>query len=212
MSLFPILPSAAISSVSLFAFSTSSSESITLPANILDGDLVILYDLAENIVGAPSTVVPAGFTSLVNTTVLSRAIVSYKIAVSTDSSSSKTGMNGSGTNSKLAIILRFNERVLGVTAGGTAGEQAGSDPSAQVVPSGSAVSPLLVVAAYGIGGGATVSPRTMTPAKDGEQNYAGSKDLWLAWKLLFASPVDVTVDMDDEGVDNTLQSGYLSLI
>ncbi|HWE21758.1 MAG TPA: hypothetical protein VG758_32045 [Hyphomicrobiaceae bacterium] len=50
----------------------------------------------------------------------------------------------------------------------------------------------------------------MTPAKDGEINVVlGALNAYLAYKIYNSSPVNVTVDMDDEGT-NELYSCYVS--
>ena len=49
----------------------------------------------------------------------------------------------------------------------------------------------------------------MSPAKDGE--VANGTTPYLAYKVYNSSPANVSVDMDDEGDGNTLQSCYIEV-
>ena len=88
-----------------------------------------------------------------------------------------------------------------------AGETTDGNPSAQVVGASSGTPPLIVIGAYGTTG--TVDPRTFSTTKDGEIT-ADSFNAYLAYKIYNSSPQDSSIDMDDEGDANILQSCYLA--
>jgi hypothetical protein len=60
-------------------------------------------------------------------------------------------------------------------------------------------------------GASAVSPRTMNPAKDGEEGVQDDDGAFLAWKIYESSPANVQIDMDDEGTLNTLAGAYIRL-
>jgi hypothetical protein len=63
-----------------------------------------------------------------------------------------------------------------------------------------------VLAAYQAS--AAVDPRNFFPAKDGEITFNGQQ--YLAYKIYNRFPENVTVDTDDNGDRNSLQSFYLA--
>lgn len=195
---------------------SGGGETITVPAGVKKGDVLVLLDMAFNAGGGgtPATAVPSGFSAIVNDSgATNRVITSRKLAVGTEASTVLTGMNGALVDHKILLVFRGNVAVksLSVNSIATSGVDP-NNPSAQVVASGTGTRPLIVIAAYT--GSAAVDPRGMTPAKDGEvSSDASVNNCWLAWKFYNAdqSPADVTVDMDDEGTANCLQSFYIEL-
>jgi hypothetical protein len=194
------------------ASATSSASTINNPASGAAGDILVLLDLAGNTGGStPSQVIPSGFTLIGTQTgstggglVGLRATASYKLSVGSETS--LTGQNGSFSNSKVLVRFRGSQVVsslslLGVAnPGGTSG-----NPAAQNITASSGTPPLIVLGFYGTMG--TVDPRTMSPAKDGEVD--NSSGLYIAYKIYNASPVNVSVDMDDEGDANFLMGCYI---
>lgn len=204
-----------------FIASTTSTASatITAPATINAGDLLILADSARNGVGAPTTVVPAGFTSIINTlldTVVSgqvRNIASYKIADGTEDGATITGMNGTITDTKIMLQFRRDPVTSVASVEDVTGEGTTGNPASQTVNALGQVPPLIVFAVYKATS-SSVDPRTFSPAKDAEVNAndaGGPDDLWFAYLIYNSSPADVTVDMDDEGIGNLLQSFLIEL-
>ncbi len=199
-------------SLSQVASATSALETITVPAGVIAGDLLVLLDRAEDdATTVPTTVVPTGFTSIINTAhaQYTRSIMSYKIAVGTEASSSITGMNGTAYESKAMYVFRGNNPITSVTAASAAGQFTESNPTAQVVTASAGAVPLVVLAGYSVFAANAVDPRTFSTTKDGE--ISNGTDLYLAYKIYNSSPADTTVDMDDEGFENCLQSCYLQV-
>lgn len=196
--------------VTEFASATSSDATITAPANINAGDIIVLEDRATNISTIPTSVVPTGFTSISNlgwtaASVGIRSVLSYKVADGTEGGSTITGMSGNANTQKMLYVFRPNRAPSSVSVGSMHEEYTESAPADQVVTTGSSDVPAIVLAAYGSSG--TISPRGFTPAKDGEINSGTSA--YLAYKIYNGSPADVTISMEDEGSRNSVQSCYL---
>lgn len=198
-----------LTTLSFQADATSTSDTITGPASIAAGDLLVLWDGAHNLSGLPTSVVPTGFTSIVsfNDGSNDRAIASYKIADGSEASATITGMNGNISDDKMLYVFRGNQAISSVSALDIASESTAGNPTAQVVNASGGTPPLIVFGCYFVPG-AAVDPRTFNPAKDGE--ITSSTRAYLAYKIYNSSPADVTVDMDDELDTNMLASFYLS--
>ena len=201
-------------SIAVFDSATSTGETIDVPADVEAGDLIVLLDKAYEAFGsAPSTVIPSGFTSISNLTsgdpLFIRQILSYKLAVGTEGGTTLTGMTESfGATSKALYVFRRTAAASSLNLS-TPNEQitSGNPTSQNVAASGGSV-PLVVIGAYGTRT-ETLDPRTMSPAKDGEINP--DVTLYLAYKIYNSSPANVSVDMDDEGSVNILQSLYVEM-
>lgn len=187
--------------------SSSSSSTIVIPGNIQAGDIIVLTDKAAGTTGIPTTVVPTGFTSIINSSGgTARLISSYKIANGTESGTTITGMNGASSNRKALVVLRPDAPATSVTAFSTAGQVTDGNPTLQTVTAGSGTPALVVFGVYGTDSTA-IAPRTFSPAPDAEITPATNH--YLAYKIYNADPVNTSVDMDDEGLDNCLQSFYI---
>lgn len=207
---FGVIPK--LMALSVFDSATSTASTIVAPASIVPGDLIVLFDSAVS-TGTPSTVTPTGFTNIntvtVGTATIRKSICSYKIAVGDEGGATITGMNGNQQNGKMIYVFRGNVAITSVVVGDVGSQGTDGDPVAQTITSASGIPPLVVFGAYA--GGTAVSPRTFTvggsSAKDGE--ITSSTSAYLAYKIYDSAPSDVVVDMEDETVNNTLQSFYL---
>lgn len=188
------------------ATNTSTAENIVGPASIKSGDILVLLDRAINSSGIPTSVVPSGFSSIsdLSDTPTRRQILSRKLADGTEASSNLTGMNGTSTNNKVIYVFRGNVPVETINVASVNGESTDVNPTTQFVVPGSIV-PLLIIGAYGSTG--AIDPRTFSPAKDSELNQ--NTLLYLAYRIYNISPATTTIDMDDEGDGNILQSCYI---
>ena len=192
-----------------FQASATGTTSVTGPASIIAGDLLVLANNAVTGGGAPSATVPSGFTSIGTVADgASRSVISYKIADGSEASASIAGMSGASFNAHCLYVFRGDEAVNTVTPGSVAGQITTGNPTAQVVTSGSGSAPLVVIGVYG--SDVAVSPRSFSPAKSGEINV--STFYYLAYLIYNSSPANVTVDMDDESNSNVLQSCYLEVL
>jgi len=203
---------AALSSLSQAASATSTAATITGPAGILAGDLLVLWDTAESVGSVPTTVVPTGFAVISNLDNGSsnRTLLSAKIADGSEASAALTGMNGDSANRKSLYVFRGNTPITTYVANDVGEETTTGDPTAQTCNASGGTVPLVVIGAYRAL--AAIDPRTFTvggsPAKDGEINPATTS--YLAYKIYNTAPADVVIDMDDEGARQFLVSCYLA--
>lgn len=200
------------------ASATSTANTIVAPANIIAGDILVLLDRAISTITSPTAVVPTGFTSISNLTGSvpsafgsQRQIASFKLAVGTEGGGTITGMDGNVSDSKVLVVFRPSIPAILLTLLGVGGQSIATDPTAQVVPSSAGAPPLIVLGFYGVSAG-TIDPCIMTPDKDGE--VAQGTVNYIAWKIFNTSPLNVSVDMDDEDTDaggNILQSCFIQV-
>jgi hypothetical protein len=202
--------------VEFFDSATSKSATIQVPPGVRAGDIIVLADYAIEDGDEPDLVIPSGFTSWMDyggdTSASgweSRLLASYKIAAGTEGGTNLTGMAGD-EESKALVVFRPNFAVGAVTRTDSGGSNTNSNPAPVSILSGAGAPPLIVFGFYAVASG-SISPRTMTPAKDSEINAAGDPVLYMAWKIYNSSPANVQIDMDDEGNLNTLAGGFLEV-
>jgi hypothetical protein len=212
---------AAITSIVQQASATSENLStVTLPADINAGDLLIFLDLDVRAAPAPASTTPAGWEPLLTyggdvTTsgFQDRLDVSYRIADGTEGGTSLGGHSGGTGNDKLVVTFRPDTAITSVIGTDSGGENTSGNPAAVAVNAGSETAPLLALGFYATAS-AVINPRTFTvagsPAKDGEASNV-DQNLWLAWKIYISSPANVSVDMDDEGNLNIIAGGILEV-
>lgn len=199
---------AAVTSLALEDSALSTGATITGPASIQAGDLLILKDRPSQTGSVPSTAVPSGFSiiSNIDNGTTTRVILSYKIADGSEASATLTGMSSANTSRKELLVFRANSPITAVNVQSVNGEFTTGDPSPQTVTASGGELPLVVIGSYATAS-AIPDPRGMSPDKDGEINSGNQS--YTAWKIYNESPADVTVDMDDEGTTNILQSCYI---
>lgn len=204
---------AALTSITQVLSATSTSSTINFPGGIQSGDLIVLIDRGfQASTTPPADVTPTGFTRVGSSLTLASGLASvrqnawYKKADGTESGA-LTGLNADFANDKVMIVFRGNTPASTLTLGGSGAEITDGNPAAQNCPASGGLAPLVVLGAYGSSG--AVNPRTFSTTKDGEVN--SSTSLYLAWKIYNSSPANSSIDMDDEGNLNTLQSFYIQM-
>lgn len=203
-------PPAPLTTFSLADSSTSTSSSISVPAGVQAGDLILLADLCTGF-GTPAEVVPGGFTKISSLSDSNfRFTASYKIAEGTETT--LTGQTGSLVVKALAL-LRGDVPLASVTASTpqTRGPTP-NDPSPITVTASSGTAPLVVVGFYG-SSDQSVQPMTFTPANDGVVAgvSSGQNRVLVAWRFDLSAGQNTTIDMQDESEDNSLIGCYLEL-
>lgn len=186
--------------------STSSASTITVPNDVVAGDLLVLYDRAVNTSGTPTSVVPTGFSVILNNAheTVRRTTVSYKIADGTEAGASLTGMDGTSSDNKILLVFSTN----GATAAAAydiAFQATDGNPTAQVVNASGQTTPLVVLAFIRQ---VTVTNQSFSPTEDGTI-VSGQNTAY--YKIYNSSPADVTVDCGDGGNSNALMSFYIQL-
>jgi hypothetical protein len=200
-----------ITSITQQAFATSTGGNIVVPASVIAGDLLVLGQYALNL-ALPPAVNPPGFTTIssLDDGASERVMLSYKVAVGGEASSTLTGMNGLA-NYKTLYVFRGNLPFLAANVSGVVSVRTlNSNPPGQVIPASAGPAPLVVIGLYTAVVNAGVDPRIMSPAKDGEISAAAQH--WQAYKIYTSDPANVTIDMDHEGnAGHCLQGCYISV-
>lgn len=200
--------------VSFQSSATSTAETITLPSDIIAGDVLLLIQ-AANEAGVPTDVTPTGWTDVgaaVNVSLAgggadSRVSHKYKIAVGGDASASVTGMNGGTSNHKIVFVFRPTAPAIAIAPQDLAGEMTNGAPSAQTANASAGATPLIVIASFHERGGAQTGI-SFSPTEDGS---VANTNIDAFHKTYNSSPADVTVDLGDGGARNALCSFYLEI-
>ena len=209
-----------VTSVSFLASATdllNATGPLALPGSARQGDIVILVARDEyTSAPAPSAGVPSGYTLIGQFEVgWSRYVYSHKVLSSgeVEIPAYTNSPNPKAHTTRIALVFRPNAYPRTLTPAGFQSQATNDNPSAQIITSGSGTSPLIVVASWCNDNGLAVSPRSSTPAMDGEVNFPGYGGNWFyaGYKIYNSSPANVTVDMDDEGFENNLASFYIAI-
>lgn len=172
------------------------------------GDICLLAQMSRNSGGIPGLTLPTDFVGLQDQTG-SNTRISLSAKKLDGTEGSLTGMDGTSTDRKIAIVLRPNAAFTSFAWNSPNAEINTANPSAQTI----ALAGETALCAIAFGqmcetGGAAVSPRTTSPAMN---EITGSDTSHYAHWLLqtLGSYANITYDMDDEGT-NGIQSGYLT--
>jgi hypothetical protein len=205
-----------------FTFLTSVSSTgrtITMPSNIIDGDIAILHDQSTVfLTGNANQVIPAGFTKFAGTTTVdstgSRLDISYKRLVVSDAGRVLTGMSEFGQRKILAIFRpnspgqTGNFQILDIA---NEGPVAGT-PATQTINIVGATRPIIAFASYSSTG--AISTRTFTSTGANIVELNTNTEAYMKYAIF--NPTDtisanVTVSMSDGG-NNGLSSYYIRFI
>lgn len=200
-----------ITSITNPSYATSTASTITAPSDLQMGDLLIIFDCASTAGSPPSTVTPAGFTSIDSQSGTSMTDAwYYKIADGSEASQSFTGMNGGYSNRKLFVVFRANVPIIGVTVQSKVKQITASNPTSKTITSSGGTVPLLSLASWSNQIDSNhISTRTQSPTLTEVNNTTHQ---YIGWIPYYTSPADVTFDMDDEGADNALMGCYLEVV
>lgn len=208
--LMPVIFSG-IGTLSFFGSATSTAETVTAPANINAGDLLILSDYSYKDLGVPTEVIPTGFTKITGANNSGgddnlRVTISYKIADGTEGGTSITGMLGD-TDDKVLIVIRQNVAISSISTGDIDIEMTTGNPAQQVCAAGAGAAPLVVFATYAAFNSISGFSRNFSPSADAEIN--SSNFHYTKYKLYNSSPANITIDIADSGNETCLASFYL---
>lgn len=167
------------------------------------GDFGVLLDYAYG-ASTPSDVTPSGHTqaAMVTDGSASRATISYKIL--DGSEGSLTGLNGATAEDKIYLVFRPSTSISTVIYNSAGASIPDTNPALQTIdPTGETSAVILVgqMASNGV-----IDPRSVSPAMD--EVAGGATSHYAHYKIYNSSPASHTYDMNDEGVNNALMSGY----
>lgn len=193
-----------LTSIAFFNSATSvNTASVTCPSGVIAGDLIVYANRGRE---DESAVVPSGYTQILEMNFGDgHTIVSAKLASGSEGGNSITGMGGISQLNAVAVF-RPNIPATAFSASTPNKQSTSGNPSPQTVLSAAGTPPLIVFGVYS--GHDSVSPRSMTPAKDGE--ISPFNEFWLAWKIYNSNPANVVVDMNDE-TQSSLASFFVSV-
>lgn len=184
---------------------------LAVPSNTEPGDLLVMvYRAVNNSVDPPDFDI-SGWEKVgtfTNSDAAARHTYFWRIS---DGADADVALQSGHTSCRRGIVLfKGNRPIIGVNASALTSEASTGNPSSQVQSSGTGPAPMIVFGSWVQSqGDTTVSPRTMSPAKDQEIRMDSTTSWnWFGWRVinLGASLADTTVDMDDEGSDNMLAS------
>ena len=196
-----------------FVASTGSegSSNLTLSESLLAGDLGIWIDIDKR--GSLfSTVVPTGFTPFYDVTAVLGTeqfgvVLAYKILVTGDISSSKTGISGTGNTAKLCAIFRPSSSLSAVIPQNPINFQfTANNPPAQNILAAAQTPPLINFGVVYEDDGCNFT--TVSPSFDGVVSSGAVNRIRFGYKIYNTAPANQSVDSQDYG-DNFLASGYI---
>lgn len=190
------------------ASAVSAASTVALPGSAATGDVAYLVDAAES-ASDVSSVVPSGFTSIVNTVGGPddefRVVHSYRVLQSGDLGGTITGMNGTISNSKVLLIFRPSFTIGTITVSTYNAASTAGNPSPQTVTASGQTPPLIVVASAA---GRTGTPAFVTQAPAFSSTILQGRVI-VGHTIYNEAPANQSVDMADIGSVNILQSGYI---
>lgn len=204
----PIIDSYRFDGVITFTFvgsTTSTASTIDISGTGRQaGDFGVLLDYAYG-ASTPSDVTPSGHTqaAMVTDGSASRATISYKILAGSEGS--LTGLNGATAEDKIYLVFRPSRTITTPTYNAAGAAIPDTNPSLQTIDPTAEVAALLVGQ---MAANAAVSPRSTSPAMD--EVVGGATSHYGHYKIYNSAPASHTYDMDDEGVNNALMSGYFT--
>jgi len=207
----------------------SDQSSITVPANVQQGDLILFANMAIKTSVVASTV-PSGFTKIFPSTSIALGVnisgttyyfhvaMGYKIAAGTEGGTSLPSMSfTSNVNPGSALgvmVFRGNRKITGVTVQNYGLTQSSSSLISRTIASASGVRPLLAVANYmNLGASwSSNSQRDFSPTPDDETIY-GANNMATRWRFFGESnaPSDISCSMAAASQNRTCWSFYLEL-
>lgn len=209
-----------VSSLTFVGSTTSTGSTIDPHGDTVIGDLAVLVD--QKFVlngGAPAAVVPTGFAQISSLGLTfaagffddegNRVVISCRKLASTGTI---TGMSGGDRINKALLIFRPNAEIDAISFS-TPNEQATTgNPSPQSVLAVGQSPPILVIGSAANSGATGAPSLSLSPAVDGTINsVSGPTYLSVPYKIYNSSPADHSIDANDSGDSNLLQSFYIQV-
>jgi len=187
-----------------FVSYTAGTASVTISSSAQVGDIAVIFNVSYKLFSTPSTVVPSGFTTIRNDSDSThRWITSYKKLVAGDPGASKNGMN-EFSNGMSCIVFRPS-RSCSYSFVNTAFQTTNSNPTAHTVSVTSYSTPSIALG-WANSGDSSTTFSSGTFDNTYTQNYIAT-----GYKIYQNNGVraDNTIDMNDLGNDNTLETMLL---
>ena len=181
-------------------YAQSATASVTLPATIQTGDIIVLIDTARNsATGKPTKVVPSGFTEITTNegSAYHREVFSFKLAVASDAGKSVAGMSGTQAMRKLVAVFSASA--------------VSSSASASIDITSSTAAPIVIVAAFSANSSDTIARNKIKIYFDAEtsidriENFAANTgpSQYIAWVIANTGLQRlIRARADDSGLNN----------
>lgn len=194
----------ASSDLILFASSSSTGTTITVPTGIADGDLAVLVDRGYLITGTAAAVTPSGYTSRANVAATDgnqRVVVTTKILTTADDSATVTGMSSDDTR-KILLVFRLVGGITTITASAVTSTYAGSaDPAAASASYTGLSNSSITLGILAAGFTFTISTPSFSPTETGYE--VRGNNLRAYYLLTYTGdPGSVSVDQGNSGFRN----------
>jgi len=190
--------------LSTYSLTTSTAQTIVFPAGIQTGDIAVLMDCVGSADGSPTTVTPAGFTTVDSRSYASssiKVVISRRLCVSSDSGQTITGMTGVTHRGKILLIVRNANYTNSVTQSNVLYQVTDGNPSAQVWTAPTPVN-ALIGGVFGFNGASSFTAFTDVASQTGEPS--GRIRLGVAY--VNGGAATYTIDSGDTGSSNALWS------
>lgn len=185
------------------------SASLTIPAGVRQGDLLVMGNGCGRSGSTPTLVIPSGFTQVITQTtpfhpVEGRVTIAMKVADGSEAGQTLNGMNHS-VNKLGLIVARLDQPLIHATvvAAASAGEIPDDFPHTLVLtPPNTWVNHILAVGCYFVASSSSEVTGTMTP---GEEILLGAGDDWWKMRIGFRErAVEYEIFQGDHGSGNNL--------
>lgn len=201
----------------------SDKSGARVPMNTQAGDFLLHVEFSQGLAASPTIAVPTGFTHMSNTSCSAPRIsvaTSYKIANGTEANTTlSTAMAGDDEETSHLLVFRPVGFSISSVSYSISSEQTSSNPASQIIDASAVPYPVIIFGYYGTLTVNAFSPRTFTGAtEDAEiEELDSGPDLisYLKYKVYTDQngPIPViTIDMEDEGLGNSLVAGYIRLL
>lgn len=187
----------ALKHIRLVDSNTSTAGTVTLPADVIAGDLLVFNQYSHGVFSEPTYASPAGWTEVYSTAGSGEWQASgayYKISDGTEGGTSVSGIDAAGTDHKTVAVFRGNRPFKSAQILTATVENTNNNPVAQTILTGAMKTPTIAVANFGAN--SAISPRTFSPAETHEINP--TTGYYTKFKIMLGDYADISVDMDDE--------------
>lgn len=204
-----------LSNLEFVSNATSTATTITIPSGFAVGDIAILFQYARGS-GSYTGGTPTGWTLVANNRTTTGTggtwgHIAYKVLASGDPGSSITGTGGGQEQAKIIIGFRPNAPITTVTISSLNTHAAATDPPTQTITD-PGTKPFIAFAHYVCGQGVTnrTSNATMTEVASAIAAATEQYMRYIRYNVGDTSQ-SITVDYDDSGDNNVLQSFALAV-
>lgn len=192
----------ASSDLILFASSSSTGTTITVPTGIANNDIAVLVDRGFGFSGVPTAVTPSGYTSRANVAAPAsqRVMVTTKILTTADDSATVTGMASDNSRKRLMIFRRVGGATTITGSAVTSVYSDSTDPAAASASYTGLSGSSITLGILAVGFTTTPTSPSFSPTETG---VLAAGELRVYYLLTYAGdPGSVSVDQGNSSARN----------